>query len=156
MLAHSWAILQELGATTIPEGSYADRIRTAIAVTRPWLIFNKSKMVKRNEGRQRPQGVSASSPAHVRKPVEVRKSHTADPRTHSWQITDQKLWGNTMTFEFRPEPQEMIVALAIAHPEHIRQVSSRHSIGGGNDLTLMISLAGMAVPAISEVVLPLI
>ena len=39
MLAHSWAILQELGAAAIPQGSYADRIRTAIAVTRPWLIF---------------------------------------------------------------------------------------------------------------------
>ncbi len=49
MLSHSWAILQELGATTIPNGSYADRIRPAIAATRPWLIFDKSKVRERTD-----------------------------------------------------------------------------------------------------------
>ena len=44
MLAHSWAILEQSGASLIPIDSYADRIRGAICATRPWLVFNKSKM----------------------------------------------------------------------------------------------------------------
>lgn len=58
-----------------------------------------------------------------------------------------------MTIEFSPENQEEILALATAHPEHVKQASSRNSIGGGTDLTLMISLAGLAIPAIKEIVL---
>lgn len=58
-----------------------------------------------------------------------------------------------MTIEFSPECQEEALALAAAHPEHVKQVSSRHSIGGGTDLTLMISLAGLVIPAIKDVLL---
>ena len=58
-----------------------------------------------------------------------------------------------MTIEFSPEHQEEILALAAAHPEHVKQVSSRSSIGSGHDFTLMISLAGLAIPAIKDMVL---
>lgn len=44
MLAHSWAILTGSTATPIPPDSYADRIRPAICATRPWLIWDKSRM----------------------------------------------------------------------------------------------------------------
>lgn len=43
MLAHSWALLQKFTAS-IPQGSYADRIRPAIYATRPWLTWDKSRM----------------------------------------------------------------------------------------------------------------
>jgi hypothetical protein len=56
-----------------------------------------------------------------------------------------------MTIEFSPEYREEVLALATAHPEHVKQVSSRHSIGGGTDFTLLISLAGLAIPAIKDV-----
>lgn len=58
-----------------------------------------------------------------------------------------------MTIEFSPEQREQVLALAGAHPEYVKQVSSRHSIGGGTDLTLMVSLAGLAIPAIKDIVL---
>ncbi len=58
-----------------------------------------------------------------------------------------------MTIEFSPEHKEEIQTLAAAHPEHVKQVSSRHSIGGGTDLTLMISLAGLVIPAIKDIVI---
>lgn len=58
-----------------------------------------------------------------------------------------------MTIEFSPECQEEVLALAAAHPEYVKQVSSRHSIGGGTDFTLLISLAGLAIPAIKDVLL---
>ena len=58
-----------------------------------------------------------------------------------------------MTIEFSPECQDEVLALAAAHPEHVKQVSSRHSIGGGTDLTLLISLAGLLIPAIKDVLL---
>jgi hypothetical protein len=66
MLAHSWAILQELGQSAIPAGSYAERIRPAVCATRPWLVFNKSKMEPRTTGksvRKRSGKLSALSPA---------------------------------------------------------------------------------------------
>lgn len=66
MLAHSWAILQQLGASAIPSGSYADRIRTAVCATRPWLVFNKSKMIPRATGpspRKKAGGLALLSPA---------------------------------------------------------------------------------------------
>jgi hypothetical protein len=66
MLAHSWAILQELGQAAIPPGSYAERIRAAVCATRPWLVFNKSKMEPRATGksvRKRAGKLSAFSPA---------------------------------------------------------------------------------------------
>jgi hypothetical protein len=56
-----------------------------------------------------------------------------------------------MRIEFPLESQEQVTALALAHPEHVKQVTSRHSIGGGTDLTLLISLAGLAIPAIKDV-----
>ncbi|MBL0157368.1 MAG: hypothetical protein IPP47_09750 [Bryobacterales bacterium] len=46
MLSHSWAILVDPAISVIPPNSYADRIRTAVCATRPWLIWNKSKMTK--------------------------------------------------------------------------------------------------------------
>lgn len=46
MLSHSWAILVDPALSVIPPNSYADRIRTAVCATRPWLIWNKSKMTK--------------------------------------------------------------------------------------------------------------
>ena len=46
MLAHSWAILVGPTVSVIPPGSYADRIRTAVCATQPWLIWNKSRMTK--------------------------------------------------------------------------------------------------------------
>ena len=58
-----------------------------------------------------------------------------------------------ITIEFSPEGQEDIAALAIAHPEHIKQVKTRHSIGGGHDLTLLVSLAGLAIPVIKDVII---
>lgn len=45
MLAHSWAILTNSPDSPIPPGSYADRIRPAVCATRPWLIWNKSRMI---------------------------------------------------------------------------------------------------------------
>lgn len=45
MLAHSWAILQQLETSPIPAGSYADRIRPAVCATQPWLVFDKSRMI---------------------------------------------------------------------------------------------------------------
>ncbi len=66
MLAHSWAILQQLGLSAIPAGSYADRIRPAVCATRPWLVFNKSKMDPPAAGqriRRRAGKLSAFSPA---------------------------------------------------------------------------------------------
>jgi len=66
MLAHSWAILQELGLSAIPAGSFAGRIRTAVCATRPWLVINKSKMEPRATGkpvRKRTGKLSAFSPA---------------------------------------------------------------------------------------------
>jgi hypothetical protein len=59
MLAHSWAILEQLGYSAIPLGSYADRIHPAISATRPWLVFKKSKMKPRLTGK--------SVQRHVRK-----------------------------------------------------------------------------------------
>ena len=58
-----------------------------------------------------------------------------------------------ITIEFSSDGQEDIAALAIAHPEHVKQVRTRHSIGGGNDLTLLVSLAGLAIPAIKDVII---
>lgn len=46
MLAHSWAILVDSAASSIPTGSYADRIRPAVCATLPWLIWNKSRMAQ--------------------------------------------------------------------------------------------------------------
>ena len=47
MLTHSWAILEQLGSSLIPPDSYAGRLGTAVCATRPWLVFNKSKMLPR-------------------------------------------------------------------------------------------------------------
>jgi hypothetical protein len=66
MLTHSWAILQQSGAAAIPSGSYADRIRTAVCATRPWLVFNKSKMIERATTaprRRKASGLGLLSPA---------------------------------------------------------------------------------------------
>jgi hypothetical protein len=45
------------------------------------------------------------------------------------------------------------LTLAAAHPDQIKQITSRHSIGGGIDLTLMMSLAGFSISAIKDVIL---
>jgi hypothetical protein len=58
-----------------------------------------------------------------------------------------------LTIEFSPEIEEQVLALAAAHPDEIKQIKSRHTMGGGTDLTLMISLAGLLIPAIKDVVL---
>lgn len=58
-----------------------------------------------------------------------------------------------MTIEFSPEHKEEVLALAAAHSEHVKRVSSRNAIGGGSDLTLLISLAGLAIPAIKDVLI---
>ena len=46
MLSHSWAILVDPAVSVIPPNSYADRVRAAVCATRPWLIWNKSKMTR--------------------------------------------------------------------------------------------------------------
>jgi len=62
MLSHSWAILEQLGSAFIPIDSYADRIRTAVCATRPWLVFNKSAMVTRMTPRGK-KAVSRKTPS---------------------------------------------------------------------------------------------
>jgi hypothetical protein len=46
ILAHSWAILVDSAASSIPPSSYADRIRPAVCATRPWLIWKISDMIR--------------------------------------------------------------------------------------------------------------
>jgi hypothetical protein len=58
-----------------------------------------------------------------------------------------------MTIEFTPEHEAQLLALAADHPEHVKQAKARHSIGGGDDFTILISLAGLAIPAIRAIVL---
>ena len=56
MLAHSWAILVDRKVSPFPSGSFAERVRTAICATRPWLICNAAKIAK-----------AADSPKRTRK-----------------------------------------------------------------------------------------
>jgi len=58
-----------------------------------------------------------------------------------------------LTIEFSPEDRQDFEALAAAHPDYVKQAKARHSIGGGHDLTLMVSLAGLAIPAIKDVLI---
>jgi hypothetical protein len=53
MLAHSWAILVNPSSTSIPAASYADRIRPAVCAARPWLIWNKRKMIQSQPAKAR-------------------------------------------------------------------------------------------------------
>jgi hypothetical protein len=77
MLAHSWAILEQLGASLIPPDSYADRIRTAICATRPWLVFNKSKMIPRVARRRKKtvSGTSSIMPAAQAQAIQQASKH---------------------------------------------------------------------------------
>jgi hypothetical protein len=59
---------------------------------------------------------------------------------------------SVITIEFLSDQSDEVTALATSHPELIKQVKTRHSIGGGHDVTLLISLAAMAIPAIKTVV----
>jgi hypothetical protein len=58
-----------------------------------------------------------------------------------------------LTIEFPPDQRKTVEALAASHSELIKQVKASHSIGGGHDLTLLISAAAIVVPAIKAVLI---
>jgi hypothetical protein len=57
-----------------------------------------------------------------------------------------------ITIEFTPGQEATVAALAEAHPDQIQQVNVRNATGGGGDLTLIITLAGMALPVVKTAV----
>jgi hypothetical protein len=61
-----------------------------------------------------------------------------------------------ITIEFLPDEHEVVEALVKGHPDSIRQVKTRHSMGGGVDHTLLITLTAMAIPVIKTALLEII
>ena len=60
------------------------------------------------------------------------------------------------TIEFTQEQEPVLANLAAAHPEGIKQVRTRNSIGGGHELTLIFSVAALAIPAVRAAVVEFI
>ncbi len=60
------------------------------------------------------------------------------------------------TLEFSPETVGDVSGLMQKYPDYFQPVKSRGITGGGGDLTLVVSLAAVAIPAIKAVLIELI
>jgi hypothetical protein len=58
--------------------------------------------------------------------------------------------------EFAQDQEQSAAGLAEAPPQEIRQVKTRHSLGGGHELSLIFSLAALAIPAVKVAVVEFI
>jgi hypothetical protein len=58
-----------------------------------------------------------------------------------------------ITIELAPDQQARMQALAVEHPDLIQQVKLRNATGGGGDMSYLVSLAAIVVPAVRAVVI---